>query len=108
MSFHGESPLKKINIEIVGITLLCAGGVQNRTNPIEKPQVEPTQTETVKNYIWFGCIRITFLLNRMVWFGLRFLFCQPSQTKPNRNLRKTLIKDTLPRLIFIETQWKLL
>jgi len=40
---------------------------------------------------WFGCIRITFLLNRMVWFDLRFLFYQPNQTKPNRNIRKTLI-----------------
>jgi len=26
-------------------------GVQNQTNPIEKPQAEPTQTETAKNCI---------------------------------------------------------
>jgi hypothetical protein len=57
-------------------------GVQNRTNPIEKPQIEPTQTETAENRIWFGCIQITFLLNCIVWFGLRFLFYQPNQTKP--------------------------
>jgi len=62
-------------------------GVQNRTNPIGKPQ-----TETAKNRIWFGCNRIIFLLNRMVWFGLRFSFYQPNQTKPNRNIRKMLIK----------------
>jgi len=30
--------------------------VENRTNPIEKLQIEPTQTETAKNRIWFGCI----------------------------------------------------
>jgi len=47
-------------------------GVQNRTNPIEKSQTEPIQTETAKNRILFGCIRINFLLNQMVWFGLRF------------------------------------
>ena len=81
-------------------------GVQNRTNPIEKPQTEPTQT--AKNRIWFGCIRIIFLLNRMVWFGLRFSFHQPNQTKPNRNITKTLIKSMSPRPILIETQWKLL
>jgi len=26
-------------------------GVQNRTNPIEKPQIESTQTKTAKNRI---------------------------------------------------------
>jgi len=55
-------------------------GVQNRTNPIEKPQTE--STEIAKNRIWFGCNRIIFLLNRMVWFGLRFSFYQPNRTKP--------------------------
>jgi hypothetical protein len=39
--------------------------VQNRTNPKEM-QIEPTKTETAKNHIWFGCIRI--------------LFYQPNQT----------------------------
>jgi len=63
-------------------------GVQNRTNPIEKPQTEPIQTETAKNRIWFGCTRIIVLLNRMVWFRLRFLSYQPNQSKPNRNIRK--------------------
>jgi len=58
-------------------------GVQNRTNPIEKPQIE-----TAKNRIWFGCIQIIFLLNRMIWFGLRFLSYQPNQSKSNRNIRK--------------------
>jgi len=29
-------------------------GVQNRTNPIEKPQTKPIQTETAKNRTWFG------------------------------------------------------
>ena len=61
-------------------------GVQNRTNLIEKPQTEPTQT--AKNRIWFACIQIIFLLNRMVCFGLRFLFYQPNQSKPNCNIRK--------------------
>jgi len=77
-------------------------GVQNRTNPIEKPQIEPTQT--TKNRIWFGCIWIIFLLNRMVWFGLQFSFYQPNQTKPNRNIRKMLIKLISPRPILIEIQ----
>ena len=54
--------------------------VQNRINPIEKPQTELIQTETAKNCIWFGCIWITFLHNRMVWFGLRFASYQPNQT----------------------------
>jgi len=67
-------------------------GVQNRTNSIEKPQTEPTQTETAKNRIWFGCNQIVFLLNHMVWFGLRFSFYQPNQTEPNCNIRKILIK----------------
>jgi len=39
-------------------------GVQNRTNPIKKPQTELTQT--AKNRIWFGSIQVTFVLNRMV------------------------------------------
>ena len=76
-------------------------GVQNRTNPIEKPQTEPTQTETTKNRIWFGCNQIIFLLNHMVWFGLRFSFYQPNQTKPNRNIRKILIKHMSHRPILI-------
>jgi len=46
--------------------ILSVRGVQNRTNPIEKPQTEPTQTEIAINRIWFGCIQITFLLNRVV------------------------------------------
>jgi len=79
-------------------------GVQNRTNPIETPQTEPTQTKTAKNHIWFGCNRIIFLLNRIVWFGLRFSFYQPNQTKPNRNIRNFLIKHILSRQILIETQ----
>ena len=29
-------------------------GVENRTNPIEKPQTKPIQTETAKNRTWFG------------------------------------------------------
>jgi len=33
------------------IALLKKTGVQNRTNPIEKPQTEPTQIESVKNRI---------------------------------------------------------
>jgi len=41
-------------------------GVQNRINPIEKPQTKPIQTKTAKNDIWFGCIQINFLLNRMI------------------------------------------
>jgi len=58
--------------------------VQNRTNPIEKPQTEPTQTETAKNRIWFGCIWITFLLNLMVWFGLVCGFHFSNRIKPNQ------------------------
>jgi len=79
-------------------------GVQNRTNPIETPQTEPTQTKTAKNRIWFGCNRIIFLLNRMVWFGLRFSFYQSNRTKPNRNIRIFLIKHISSRQILIETQ----
>jgi len=56
-------------------------GVQNRTNPMEKSQTESIQTEAAKNRIWFGCNQIIFLLNRMVWFGLRFSFYQPNQIK---------------------------
>jgi len=67
-------------------------GVQNRTNLTEKPQTKPTQTETAKNRIWFGCNQIIFLLNRMVWFSLQFSFYQPNKTEPNRNIRKILIK----------------
>ena len=69
----------------------------NRTNP----------NRNRKNRIWSGCIQINFLLNRMVWFGLRFWFYQPNQTKPNCNIRKTLIKYISFWPIFIETQWKL-
>jgi len=46
------------------LLLVISRGVQNGTNPIEKPQTEPTQTETAKNHICFGCItywRITKL-----------------------------------------------
>jgi len=32
--------------------------VQNRTNWKEKSQTKPIQTETAKNGIWFGCIKI--------------------------------------------------
>ena len=45
----------------VGVSLIDSiRGVQNRTNPIEKPQTEPTQTKTVKNRNWFGCNQIIF------------------------------------------------
>jgi len=57
-------------------------GVQNRTNPIEKPQTEPIQTETAKNRIWFGCIRITFFST--AWFGSVCGFNFTNQTKPNQ------------------------
>ena len=39
-------------------------GDRIRTNPKVKPQTEPIQTENRKNRIWFGCIWMTFLLNR--------------------------------------------
>jgi len=58
--------------------------VQNRTNPIEKPQTEPTQTETAKNRIWFVSNQIIFLLNRMVWFGLVCGFHFTNRTKQNQ------------------------
>jgi len=57
-------------------------GVQNRTNPTEKLQIEPTQTKTAKNHIWFRCNRVIFLLNRMVWFAVFILPTEPNQTKP--------------------------
>ena len=75
------------------------GGVRNRTSPIEKLQTESTQTETAKNRIWFRCNRIIFLLNRMVWFGLWFSFYQPNQIKPNRKIKKILIKHMSPKPI---------
>jgi len=56
-------------------------GVFKTEPPTEISQIEPIQNETAKNRIWFGCIQIVFLLNCMVWFGLRFLFYQPNQTK---------------------------
>jgi len=67
--------------------ILCK---KKQTNPKEKPQTKPIQTETAKNRIWLGYIRITFLLNRMVWFGLQFWFYQSNQTKPNHNIRKNI------------------
>jgi len=56
-------------------------GVQNRTNPIGKPQIEPTQTETVKKTA-FGSDVIGSFSCSTAWFGLRFSFYQPNQTKP--------------------------
>jgi len=38
----------------------------------------------------------------LVWFAVLIL-----PTKPNRNIRKTLIKYTSSRPIFIEIEWKL-
>ena len=35
------------------LTIEGTRGVQNRTNPIEKPQTKPIQTETTKNRTWF-------------------------------------------------------
>jgi len=46
-----------------------------KTEPIKKTQTELIQIKIAKNGIWFGCIQIIFLLNRMVWF-------EPNQTKP--------------------------
>jgi len=56
-------------------------GVQNRTNSIEKLQTKPTQIETAKNRISFGCNQIIYLLNRMVWFAVFILPTEPNQTK---------------------------
>jgi len=43
----------------------------------------------------------------LVWFAVLILPTEPNQTKPNRNIRKTLIKYISPRSILIEIQWKL-
>jgi len=51
---------------------------------MEKSQTEPIQPKLQKNAFGLGCVHITFLLNRMVWFGLRFTFYEPNQTKPNQ------------------------
>ena len=71
---------------------------------LQKTQIETTQktqnepTQTAKNCIWIGCVRIIFLLNCMIWFAV---FVLP---KPNCNIRKTLIKHMSSRPILIETQ----
>ena len=44
--------------------LVLTRGDHIRTKPKVKPQTEPIQTENRKNRIWFGCIWMTFLLNR--------------------------------------------
>ena len=50
----------------MGFVIVVVGvrGDHIRTNPKVKPQTEPIQTENRKNRIWFGCIWMTFLLNR--------------------------------------------
>ena len=62
------------NIFILLLLNLQIRGVQNRINSIEKSQTEPIQNKNRKNRILFECIQTIFLLNCMVWFGLRFLF----------------------------------
>jgi hypothetical protein len=52
------------NKEIAMLQVCSSRGDHNRTNPKVKPQTEPIQTENRKNRIWFGCIWMTFLLNR--------------------------------------------
>jgi hypothetical protein len=39
-------------------------GYHIRTKSKVKPQIEPIQIENRKNRIWFGCIWMTFLMNR--------------------------------------------
>jgi len=52
--------------------------VQNRTIPIENCKSNKSKPKR----IWFGCIHINFLINRMVWFGFGFDFT--NRTKPNQ------------------------
>jgi len=77
-------------------------GVQNRTDPIKNyklNQFKPKLQKTAFSLDVFGS-----LFYSTAWFGLGFSFYEPKQTKPNRNIRKTLIKHMSPRSILIETQ----
>jgi len=77
-------------------------GVQNRTNPKEKPQTEPIQTETAICSDVFG----SFFYSTK-WFGSVCGFDFTNRTKPNRDIRKTLIKYISSRPILVEIQRKL-
>ena len=85
------------------MTIPVDRGFQNQTNPIEKPQTKLIQKKPEKTAFGLDVFRSLILLNRMVWFGLQFLFYQP-----NHKIRKTLIKYMSSRPILIETQCKLL
>ena len=83
------------NICLISVLLMlrfgCKINTANRTKPCGWVRKQ-------SEYIWTKCG------SGLDWFGLRFLFYQPNQTKSNRNIRKTLIKHMLSRPIFIETK----
>jgi len=83
MNIVNEENEKKIRVLVTRKQQFRCCSKPNRSK--RKPQIEPIQAKTTKNRIWFECIQIFFLLNRMVWFDLRFWFYQPNQTKPQYN-----------------------
>jgi len=59
--------------------------VQNRTDPKENLKSNQSKSKPQKTAFGLNVFRSFFLLNRMVWFDLRFWFYQPNQTKPQYN-----------------------
>jgi len=47
-------PLIIFHAFITNNNIIAVRGVQNRTNPMEKPQTKLIQIKTAKNRTWFG------------------------------------------------------
>jgi len=61
-------------------------------------KLNQSNRKPAKNRIWFGCIHITFLLNRLVQFAV---FILPMEL--NRNIRKLPIEPMSRKPILIKT-----
>jgi len=59
-------------------------GVQNRINPIEKPQIEPTQNRKKPHLAWMYSDHFFAQPHGLDWFAVFISPTEPNQTKPNQ------------------------
>jgi len=79
-----------------------------KTKPIQKKNRKPNQSKPKPQKTAFGSDVFKSFFYSTAWFSPVSGFdYQPNQTKPNRNIRKTLIRYISSRSILIEIQWKL-
>jgi len=87
------------------LAIMCVSdfkGVQNRTNQIENCKSNQFKLKPLKTT--FSLEVFESFPYSTTWFGLVRGFCFTNRTKPNRNIRETIIKHISLKPIFIKTQ----